>query len=123
MAKIESYKNLIVWQKSIILVKEVYQLTKNFPRSELYGLTSQMRRSAISIPSNIAEGYGRKSTKEYAQFYGIAFGSARELETQLIIARELQFINVSAFAKIDTLLNEILRMLNTMIQKIRSLIK
>jgi four helix bundle protein len=78
---IRSYKELIVWQKSIALVKEIYLLTEKLPQSELYGLISQMRRAAISIASNIAEGYGRNSTKEYTQFYSISYGSLLELET------------------------------------------
>jgi len=88
-----SYKELVVWQKSIALVKVIYELTKNFPRSEQFGVVSQMRRAAVSIPSNIAEGYGRKSSKEYKQFYSIAYGSALELDTQLIICRELELVS------------------------------
>ena len=91
MTYIKSYKELIVWQKSIKLVKEIFILTDKFPKSELYGLVSQMRRAAVAIPSNIAEGYGRKSSKEYAQFYSIAYGSALELETQLILSKRLGF--------------------------------
>lgn len=90
MTYLKSYKELIVWQRSIELVEEIFILTGNFPKSELYGIVSQIRRAAISIPSNIAEGYGRKSTKEYSQFYSIAYGSALELETQLIIAKKLK---------------------------------
>lgn len=94
-------------------------ITEKFPKSELYGLTNQMRRYAISIPSNIAEGYARKSSREYAQFYSIAFGSARELETQLIIAKELQFLDETDFSPANHLLNEVLRMLNTMTKRLR----
>lgn len=90
MGAIKSYKELIVWQKSIELVKEVFLLTDGFPKSEIYGIISQMRRAAISIPSNIAEGFGRRSIKSSGQFYSIAYGSALELETQMIIARELK---------------------------------
>ncbi len=90
MAYLKSYKELIVWQKSIELVKLVFILTDKFPRSEPYGIIAQMRRAAVSIPSNIAEGYGRKSIGSYVQFYLIAYGSALELETQLIIAKELK---------------------------------
>ncbi|PJC23120.1 four helix bundle protein [candidate division WWE3 bacterium CG_4_9_14_0_2_um_filter_48_10] len=90
---VHSYKELVVWQKSIALVKVIYELTKNFPRSEQFGVVSQMRRAAVSIPSNIAEGYGRKSSKEYKQFYSIAYGSALELDTQLIICRELELVS------------------------------
>jgi four helix bundle protein len=116
---IKSYKELIVWQKSMELVKEVYKLTKRFPSSELYGITSQIRRCAVSIPSNIAEGYGRKSTKSYAQFYSIAYGSALELETQLIISKELRLAPVEKFKEVDGLLTEVSKMLNSMISKMR----
>jgi four helix bundle protein len=118
---IKSYKELIVWQKSIQLVKEIFILTEKFPKSELYGLISQMRRAAISIPSNIAEGYGRKSSKEYAQFYSIAYGSALELETQLIIAKELKFAENQGFDKAEQLLEEVSRMLNSMTTKMKKL--
>ena len=86
---LKSYKELIVWQKSILLVKEIYLLTNSFPKSEIFGLSSQMQRAVISIPSNIAEGYSRKNIKEYLQFLRIAYGSATELETQIIISKEL----------------------------------
>ena len=119
MTYLKSYKELIVWQKSVQLVKEVFLLTNKFPKSELYGLISQMRRAAISIPSNIAEGYGRKSSKEYAQFYSIAYGSGLELETQIIIARELGFANNEDFGKVELLLEEVLKMLNSMISKMK----
>ena len=121
MTYIKSYKELIVWQKSIRLVKEVFILTDSFPKSELYGLTSQMRRAAISIPSNIAEGYGRKSPKEYAQFYSISYGSVLELETQLIIAQELQFTDPKKFDTVEALLEEVARMLNSMTIKMKQL--
>ncbi|RJQ38422.1 four helix bundle protein [Candidatus Microgenomates bacterium] len=119
MAYIKSYKELIVWQKSIQLVKETFILTYLFPKSELYGIISQMRRAAISIPSNIAEGYGRRSKKEYAQFYSIAYGSALELETQLIIAKDLGLAEKSKFLKTEQLLEEVLRMLNAMTAKMK----
>lgn len=121
MAYIKSYKELIVWQKSIMLVKEVFSLTKAFPSSELYGLTSQMRRASISIPSNIAEGYGRVSSKEYARFFSIAYGSALELETQLIIGKDLEMTEVQSFSKSIALLEEVLKMLNKMLSSQRNL--
>lgn len=117
MTYIKSYKDLIVWQKSILLVKEIFIFTEKFPKSELYGLTSQMRRAAVSIPSNIAEGYGRKYRKEYVQFCSIAYGSGLELETQIIIAKELEFASKEDCDKIEELLNEVLRMLASMISK------
>ena len=110
----KSHKDLFVWQKSIELVVEVYYLTSNFPKSELFVMVSQMRRAVISIPSNIAEGYARRSSKERLQFYLISFGSACELETQIIIAKKLGFVDGKNSIKADGLLNEVLRMLNKM---------
>src|SRR3989304_8646372 len=112
---IKSYKELIVWQKSIMLVKAVYNLTSKFPSEEKFGITSQIRRAAVSIPSNIAEGYGRRSHKEYLQFYSIAYGSALELETQLIISKDLQFADLKDFEMSEKILLEVLKMLNTMV--------
>lgn len=120
MAYIKTYKELIVWKRSMELVKEIYLLTEKFPRSEIYGIISQMRRSAISIPSNIAEGYGRKSPKEYSQFYSIAYGSALELETQLIISKDLQFAKTHEFVKSNSLLTEVLKMLHSMLHAMRT---
>lgn len=117
---LKSYKALIVWQRSIQLVKEVFILTKYFPRSEIYGIISQIRRAAISIPSNIAEGYGRGSRKEYIHFLSIAYASGLELETQIIIAKELNFIKEENFLKTEMLLEEVLRMLNVMIKKLKN---
>ena len=87
--KSRSYQDLDVWKLSIDFVKQTYQLTQKFPKTEIYGLTNQIRRAAISIPSNIAEGQGRNSAKEFRQFLAIALGSIAEVETQLIIAREI----------------------------------
>ena len=89
----QSYRDLIVWQKSIDLVTAVYELVKLFPREELYALSSQIRRAVVSIPSNIAEGHNRNSDKEFVQFLCIARGSLGELETQLIIAEKLNYTN------------------------------
>lgn len=107
-----NYRDLIVWQRAIELVVEIYRITRTFPKEELYCLTSQMRRAAISIPSNIAEGQGRRTRKEFANFLSIAHGSLREIETQLIIAQQLQYntlINLEAAlnrcAEIGRLLN------------------
>lgn len=98
---INSYKDLIVWQKSFELVIEIYKLTNLFPKSEIYGLVSQMRRCVVSIPSNIAEGFIRKHRKEYAQFISIAFGSGAELETQLLLSKELKFVSEEEFIKFE----------------------
>lgn len=119
MPYIKSYKELIVWQKSIGLVKEIFLLTNAFPKSELYGIISQMRRAAVSIPSNIAEGYGRKSHKEYSQYYSIAYGSALELETQIIISKDLGLASEKSFIQAEALLLEVLKMLNVITSKMR----
>lgn len=91
--KTQSFKDLIVWQRSYELVLEIYKMTGVFPKSEIYGLSQQMRRAAVSIPSNVAEGYGRKHRKEYDQFLSIAYGSLLELETQFLLARDLGFVS------------------------------
>ncbi|MGB6607166.1 MAG: four helix bundle protein, partial [Atribacterota bacterium] len=91
--KIKNFQDLRIWQIGIEVVKDIYIVTKKFPKEELYGLTSQMRRSAVSVPSNIAEGFRRYHNKEYKQFLHIALGSCAELETQIIIANELDYIN------------------------------
>ena len=87
------FRDLKVWQKGIDVVKEVYKVTNNFPKEELYGLSSQMKRASISVPSNIAEGFRRRHNKEYKQFLSIALGSCAELETQVFISRELSYID------------------------------
>lgn len=110
--KIKDFKELTVWKKSIQLVKEVYIATNDFPRSEAFGLTNQIRRSAVSIPSNIAEGQARNSTKEFMHFLSIARGSCAELETQLIIACELGYLTQSKTVEFVGQVNEIQRMLN-----------
>jgi four helix bundle protein len=94
MSTVQSYRELIVWRKSMALVKDVYLCTQDFPKSELYGLTSQLRRAAVSIPSNIAEGQGRFSKGEFKQFLGHARGSLLELETQILIAQQLGYLPV-----------------------------
>jgi len=90
--KTRSFKDLIVWRKSYELVLEIYKITKNFPKDEIYGLTQQMRRAAVSIPSNISEGYGRQYNKEYRQFLAMAYGSLCELETQYLLSVDLNYI-------------------------------
>lgn len=117
---LESYQQLTVWQKSIELVVEIYKLTESFPKTEVFGLTSQIKRSAISIPSNIAEDYSRKHRQEYIQFARISYGSGAELETQLLIAKKLNFVDANKFEKSDILLNEIMKMLNKLIASLNS---
>ena len=117
---INSYKDLIVWQKSMDLVVEVYKLTELFPKSELYGILSQMRRAAVSIPSNIAEGRKRSTRKDFRQFLVVAYSSASELETQLEISKRLNFIKNEEYIKSDSLLLEVIKMLNKIISSLRS---
>lgn len=118
--KIQGYKDLIVWQKAMNLVVEVYKLTENLPKTEIYGLTSQMRRSAVSIPSNIAEGKRRGTAKDYRSFLINAFSSGAELETQIEITKRLPFSKDFNFAKVDSLLDEVMRMLNKLILTLAS---
>ncbi len=113
-----SYKDVVVWQKGIALAKLVYQLTKNFPSEEKFGLVAQMRRAAVSIPSNIAEGQARHTTGEFIQFISHAEGSVAELDTQLILSIELKFCrDVGAEAAFE-LIAELRRMLNVLRRKL-----
>jgi four helix bundle protein len=114
--KTQSFKDLIVWQKSYRLVLEIYRITKGFLKSEDYGLSLQMRRAAISVPANIAEGYGRKHKAEYKQFLSIAYGSLLELETLYLLAVDLKY--VSKVAVIENLLKEVGSMLYRMLNPI-----
>ena len=114
----KTYRDLLVWQKSMVLVTEVYKISKHFPSDEAYGLTSQIRRCAISIPSNMAEGYGRNSTKEYIHFLRIATGSLYELQTQMEISLNLHYIDKSEFDRLYELSREIERMLSSLIRKL-----
>jgi len=98
----------------MLLVTAVFELTEKFPRSELYGIVSQLKRAAVSVPSNIAEGWGRRSIKEYRQFYTIAYGSVLELETQLLISQNLKFGNNLEYKKLYPLLVEVSKMLHVM---------
>lgn len=118
--KIKSYKDLTVWQKAYKLSLLVYKLTKGFPKEELYALVSQMRRAAISIPSNIAEGYCRQRKLEYIQFLQIAFASGAELETQLLISKDLGYLTEGEFEKANNLLQEVMKMLNSLISRIKT---
>jgi four helix bundle protein len=111
--KTESFKDLIVWQKSYKLVLEIYTITSSFPKSEVYGLSQQMRKAAVSVPSNIAEGYGRKHKAEYNQFLAIAYSSLLELETQFLLAKDLKYIDNTQ--TIESLLEEVARMLYRML--------
>src|SRR5580698_96523 len=107
----QSFRDLIVWQRAMELTIAIYKLSQNFPREEQYGLTSQIRRSAVSIPSNIAEGQGRASIGEFKQFLGIARGSTCEVQTQLEIARALKFGDAGQIDGAEALSNEVRKML------------
>ena len=117
---IKSHKDLIVWQKAVSLSLLIYRLTKDFPQREVYALSSQMRRAAVSIASNIAEGRSRRTRKDFQHFLHMAYGSVAELETQLLIAKQLSFCNESQFQENNSLLSEVSKMLRAMIQKLES---
>lgn len=119
MAVIKTYKDLLVWQKSMALVTEVYASLKSVPKDETYGLSSQIKRSAVSIPSNIAEGYGRGSKNDYTRYLRIARGSLYELQTQLEICINLKFLDESAVADMIEKSREIERMLSSLIAKVQ----
>ena len=115
---LKNYKELKVWQRSYNLCLEIYRITKGFPKEEKYGLTSQIRRAAVSVPNNIAEGYGRKTTQEYIRFLYVAYGSNCELETQLLLSGDLSYIDS---AKLEMLLEgvgEVERMLKALIKSL-----
>lgn len=120
---ITTYKDLIVWQKSIELVNEVYAVTRRFPKEEMFGLTNQIRRAAVSIPANIAEGWGRNSTKNYVQFIKISLGSLFELETLIIIAKDQSYIEEHVKNKTSEEIAEIGKMLNKLMQNLENYIK
>ena len=117
--KIKSYKDLNIWKRSIGVVEDIYKITKNFPNEEIYGLTSQLRRSAVSIPSNIAEGFARFSNKEYKQFLFISLGSCAELSTQIIIALRLGYFENKEADKLLNEIDEISKMTMSLIKKTR----
>ena len=114
------YKDLVVWQKSMDLVMAVYESTEHFPKSEIFGLISQMRRCSVSIPSNIAEGSRRRTQKDFRQFLTIAYGSGAELETQIEIAKRLAFGKQLDYREVDNLLSEVMKMLNKMLSNFNS---
>lgn len=113
------FKELIVWQKSINLVTEIYRITEKFPSNEIYGLTSQLRRASVSVPSNIAEGNTRRSKADYLQFLRIARGSCSEIETQIIISKNLGFIDDTIFGTLSFNIIEISKMINGLINSLK----
>jgi len=116
---IKTHKDLDVWKKSIEFVTIIYKTTSDFPKSELYGLISQIRRAAVSIPSNIAEGAVRKSKTEFRQFLYIALSSAAEIDTQLIISKNLEYINSNELDKLSKELNTISKMIQGLIKSLK----
>lgn len=116
--KLHDHKDLVAWQKAMLLVEEVYKQTQSFPKEEVFGLTSQMRRCAVSIPSNIAEGHSRNSSGEFKQFLGIAKGSTAELETQLIIATNLNYIKADKSEEINNALTDTRKLISGLIRSL-----
>jgi four helix bundle protein len=116
---VQSFRDLLVWQRSIQLATSIYRLTGDFPREEIYGLTSQMRRAAVSIASNIAEGQGRLSAGEFKQFLGMARGSGFELQTQIEIARSLGMGTATSIDQAESLSLEVTKMINGLLKSFR----
>jgi four helix bundle protein len=110
--KVKNYRELIVWQKAMDLVVEVYTVSKSFPREEVYGLTSQLRRAAVSVPSNIAEGQGRRTTADFLRHLSISYGSLREVETQMLIAARLRYLTDRRCQDVLNMAAEVGRLLN-----------
>ena len=117
-AKITSFRDLEIWKRGILLVEIVYEATRTFPKEELYGLTSQMRRAGVLIPSNIAEGFGRRHNAEYKQFLFIALGSAAELITQLVIAQRLGYLTIENADALTDETDQISKMTMSLIKKL-----
>lgn len=118
--RVKSHRDLIAWRKAIALVSEIYNITTQFPKHELYGLTSQIRRAAVSVASNIAEGHGRTTSGEFMQFLGQARGSLCEIATQIVIGRELRYIDSQQEVDLIARVDELGRILNGLIESIRS---
>lgn len=118
MPRVQSYRDLIVWQKSIDLVLEIYRATQGFPKTETYGLVSQLRRAAVSVPSNIAEGHARLSTGEFKQFLGHSRGSLMEIETQVLISQRLGYINSAESSNLLNRATEVGKVLNGLLNSL-----
>ncbi len=112
MSVVRDYRDLIVWQKAMDLVEAIYRATGTFPRDEIYGLISQLRRAAVSIPSNIAEGNGRNTTRDYLNFLGMAYGSVKEVETQVLIAERLRYIDSDQAGQLVAITEEVARLIS-----------
>ncbi|SRR5260221_4124302 len=120
--KIQSFKDLFAWQEGHKLVLLVYSITETFPKTEVFGLTNQLRRAAVSITSNLAEGFSRNSYKEKVQFYSIALGSLTEVENQLLIAKDITYILLAEFATLETQIVVVSKIINGLIKKSKTLI-
>jgi four helix bundle protein len=120
LKNMQTYRDLIVWQKAMSMVLLVYGETKGFPKEETFGLTSQIQRSVVSIPSNIAEGYGRNSTGDYIRFLQIASGSLYEFQTQLEISSQLGYLSEEKYVEINSLSIEIEKMLSSLLSKVKN---
>ena len=116
----QDFRKLLVWKKSHALVLEAYRLSRDFPREEMFGLTSQLRRCAVSVPSNIAEGCGRGSDPDFARFLSIAMGSSSELEYQLLLAKDLGYVETISHEALEAKVIEIKRMLASLIQRVQT---
>lgn len=116
--KVKKYSELIVWQKAMDLTEDIYAETRRFPKEEIYGLTSQLRRAAVSVPSNIAEGQGRKSTGEFLRHLSIAYGSLMEVETQILIAARLVYLDAGQVDKLIERTSEVGRLLNGLMRSL-----
>jgi len=117
---LKNYQELQVWQKSYQLCLEIYRISRRFPKEETYGLTSQMRRAAVSVPSNIAEGYGRKTTPDYVRALHIAYGSNCELETQMLLSCDLGYIESEEIKRLEASIREVERMLKALIKSLEN---
>ena len=117
--KVKNYQELIVWQKSMDLVEEIYSSTRNFPKEEIYALTNQLRRAGVSIASNIAEGQGRQSTADFCRHLSIAYGSLREAETQILIAKRLDYLSENSSNCLMQMASEVGRLLNGLMASLR----
>jgi four helix bundle protein len=120
MGNIKSYKDLIAWQKAMILVKTVYSVTKKYPKDEMYGLTSQLRRAAVSVACNIAEGQARNSTGEFKQFLGVSKGSLAETETLLILSNDLNLISAKELDEITKVTDEVGKLLSGLLKSLKN---
>jgi four helix bundle protein len=123
MSDFKSYKDLVAWQKAILLVTDIYAITRTFPADEKFGLTSQLNRAAVSVPSNIAEGWGRETSKNFVQFLRNSRGSLMEIQTQLIIAKNLGYINAAQFETTTGTSEEVGRIIHGLIKSINTKLK